>query len=42
MPELPEVETIKNTLKNMIGGRTIKSVDVLRAKTVENDIQYFF
>lgn len=41
MPELPEVETIKNTLKNMIGGRTIKSVDVLRAKTVENDIQYF-
>ena len=30
MPELPEVETIKNVLKNILIGRTITSIDVLR------------
>lgn len=41
MPELPEVETVKNVLKEMTLGKTIRSVDVLRKQTVENDTDYF-
>ena len=29
MPELPEVETVKNTLKRRVLGKTILGVDVL-------------
>ena len=29
MPELPEVETVKNTLKKQVVGKKIMSVDVL-------------
>ena len=34
MPELPEVETIKNNLKSLVGGLTITKVDVLRTTTI--------
>ncbi len=34
MPELPEVETIKNELAPLVTGRRIKSVDFLWAKTL--------
>ena len=37
MPELPEVETVKNTLKNLTLGKHITSVNILRAKNIEND-----
>lgn len=37
MPELPEVETVKNVLKNIVINRTIKSIDVLRRKTIQDD-----
>ena len=41
MPELPEVETVKNILKEMTLGKTIKSVDVLRQQTIEGDSKEF-
>ena len=41
MPELPEVETVKNVLKEMTLGKTIKSVEILRPQTVEGDIKDF-
>lgn len=41
MPELPEVETVKNVLKELTLGKTIKSVDVLRKQTIENDVGEF-
>ena len=41
MPELPEVETIKNVLEKIIIGRTIKSIDVLRTSQIEGDIPTF-
>jgi len=42
MPELPEVETVKNCLKEMILGKRIVKVEVLREKNVErNTISYF-
>ena len=41
MPELPEVETVKNVLEKIIIGRTIKSIDVLRASQIEGDIPAF-
>lgn len=36
MPELPEVETVKRTLENLIVGKTIESVDVYYDKMLEN------
>ena len=36
MPELPEVETVKNVLKPIVIGNTIKSIDVLRATIIQN------
>lgn len=41
MPELPEVETIKNILKEMTLHKVIKSVDVFRKQTIENDVSEF-
>ena len=41
MPELPEVETIKNILANNVIGKTIKEVTVLRAKTIEGNVDEF-
>ena len=41
MPELPEVETVKNVLINIVIGRTIKSIDVLRTSQIEGDIPTF-
>ncbi len=35
MPELPEVETIKRDLENMIVGKKIKDIEVKRAKTIK-------
>ena len=37
MPELPEVETVKNLLNKIVVGRSIKSIDVLRSKNIEGD-----
>lgn len=34
MPELPEVETVKNTLANLVIGKTIKRIDIFRAKNI--------
>lgn len=41
MPELPEVETIKNILKEMTLHKVIKSVDVLREQTIEGNVKEF-
>ena len=41
MPELPEVETVKNVLTPILVGRTIKSVDVLRKSTIHSDVDLF-
>lgn len=41
MPELPEVETIKNTLKELTLNKVIKSVDVLRAQTIDGNANLF-
>lgn len=41
MPELPEVETVKNILKEMTLGKQIVSVDVLRKQTIEGDAGSF-
>lgn len=41
MPELPEVETVKNILKELTLGKTIKSVDVLRPQTIEGNSKEF-
>lgn len=35
MPELPEVETIKETLKLLVQGKTIENVDVLWANIIK-------
>ena len=36
MPELPEVETVKNVLKPIVINKTIKSIDVLRSTIIQN------
>lgn len=41
MPELPEVETVKNILKELTLGKTISGVDVLRKQTIEGDSEQF-
>ncbi len=41
MPELPEVETVKNVLKPIVIGRKILSIDVLRTSTIEGNINDF-
>lgn len=41
MPELPEVETVKNVLLPIVKGRTVLRVDVLR-KSIVNNLEYEF
>ena len=41
MPELPEVETVKNVLIPIIKGRKILDIDVLRKSTIHGDINEF-
>ncbi len=41
MPELPEVETVKNTLLPYIKNQTIDHVEILRSVTVEGDENEF-
>ena len=41
MPELPEVETVKNVLLPIVKGRKILTIDVLRASTIEGDVDEF-
>ncbi len=36
MPELPEVETVKNTLKNLITGKEIRDIDIFYSKMIRN------
>lgn len=36
MPELPEVETVKNNLKDLVMGKTIINVDVFYEKIIKN------
>lgn len=40
MPELPEVETIKETLKQLVIGKTIQSVDVYWPKIIQKPDDY--
>ena len=37
MPELPEVETVRNVLKPIVIGRTIKGIDILRGTIIQNE-----
>ncbi|MGP4041619.1 DNA-formamidopyrimidine glycosylase [Gracilibacillus sp. D59] len=43
MPELPEVETIRQTLKQLVIGKTIESVDVFWPKIIQepDDVEQF-
>jgi len=41
MPELPEVETIKNVLKPIVTGHKITKIDVLRHQTILGDANVF-
>lgn len=41
MPELPEVETVKNVLLPIVKGRKILSIDILRKSTIHGDIDDF-
>ena len=41
MPELPEVETVKNVLEKIVIGRKITSIDVLRASNIHSDVEAF-
>ena len=39
MPELPEVETVRRTLKNFVLNKRIISIDVIYPKIIEDDIE---
>lgn len=41
MPELAEVETVRNTLKKSLIGKKILSINILYPKMIENDLEYF-
>ena len=41
MPEIAEVETVRNTLKNMILNKEIKSVNVIYPKMLESNLEDF-
>ncbi len=41
MPELPEVETVKNVLKPILIGQTITRIDVLRKSTIVGNVDEF-
>ena len=41
MPEIAEVETVRNTLKRMILNKKIKEVNIIYPKMIESDIDDF-
>ncbi|WP_296878562.1 DNA-formamidopyrimidine glycosylase [Thomasclavelia sp.] len=41
MPELPEVETVRNTLKNFVLNRKIEDVQIIYPKIIEDDLETF-
>ena len=41
MPELPEVETVRRTLKNFVLDRKIQSIDVYYEKIIDGDVKEF-
>lgn len=41
MPELPEVETVRRTLKNFILERPILGIDVYYDRIIQGDTQLF-
>lgn len=41
MPELPEVETVKNILLPIVKGNTITNIDVYRERQIEGDVTTF-
>ena len=41
MPELPEVETVVNTLKPIVIGKKIKSIEILRKSIIQGDLSSF-
>ena len=41
MPELPEVETVRRTLKNFVLNKKIISIDVLYPNIIEDDVEEF-
>ena len=41
MPELPEVETVKNVLLPIVKGHTIQKIDILRKSIIHSDINKF-
>ena len=41
MPELPEVETVKNVLSGIVKNRKILKIDIYRDKTIEGDSKKF-
>ena len=41
MPEIAEVETVRNTLKNMILNKEIKSINVLYPKMIDSNLEEF-
>lgn len=41
MPELPEVETVRKWLEQLVVGKTIQSVDIFWSRIVENDNKQF-
>ena len=41
MPELPEVETVKNVLIPIVKNRTIKKIDVYRKSIIHDDVNRF-
>ena len=41
MPEIAEVETVRNTLKNMILNKEIKSVNIIYLKMIDSNLTEF-
>ena len=41
MPELPEVETVRQTLRQFVLNKRIENVDILYPKIIENDVEEF-
>lgn len=41
MPELPEVETVRRTLKNFVLGKKITKIDIIYPKIIEDDLDKF-
>ena len=41
MPELPEVETVRLSLLDLIIGKTIKSIDVYYERIIQSDVEEF-